>query len=100
MSRYERVLRLKHLRLTGWQREGLTWGLGVLAVLLALSGLLSPWGIVVLPVLAAVVLKGHDLLTGRLASEFTLPASDAGGDGNEPPDSNEPPVGSTGGSGS
>lgn len=93
MSRYERVLRLQHLRLTGWQREGLTWGLGVLAVLLALSGLVSPWGVVVLPVLAAVVLKGHDLLAGRLADGIVLPsAADAG------PDSNEPPADRTGGS--
>jgi hypothetical protein len=94
VSRYERVLRLRHLCLSGWQREGLTWGLGVLAVLLALAGLVSPWGIVVLPVTAAAVLKGHDLLAGRLADGSLLPASAAA------PNSNEPPVRRTEGSNS
>ena len=56
MSTYERVLRLKHLRLRGWQREALTWGTVVFAVLLALTGRVSPWGIVVLPLVAAALL--------------------------------------------
>jgi hypothetical protein len=96
VSRYERLLRLHHLRLNGWHREGLTWGLGVLAVLLTAADLVSPWGIVVIPVLAALVLKGHDLLAGRLAAGTPL----VPGAARAAPDSNEPPVEATGGSGS
>ena len=96
MSTYERVLRLKHLRLRGWQREALTWGMVVLSVLLALTGLINAWGILVLPVLAALVLKAHDLLSVRLAGGAPLPtgpaiggsgtgANGSGTNGNEPP---------------
>ena len=49
MHLYDRVLRLRNVQLSGWQRECLTWGSFLLAVLLALTGLVSPWGIVVLP---------------------------------------------------
>ena len=66
MSTYERVLRLKHLRLRGWQREALTWGMVVLSVLLALTGLIEPWGILVLPVLAASWALGRRGLALRL----------------------------------
>src|SRR5206468_1803749 len=88
LSTYERVLRLKRLRLRGWQREALTWGLVVLSVLLALTGLVGAWGIIVLPVVAALVLKAHDLLSVRLASGAPLPIGSPpveGVNGNEPP---------------
>ena len=91
MSTYERVLRLKHLRLRGWQREALTWGMVVLSVLLALTGLVEAWGVLVLPVLAALVLKAHDLLSARLSSGAPLPTGSpaletrSGANGNEPP---------------
>lgn len=106
MSTYERVLRLKHMRLRGWQREALTWGLAVLSVLLTLTGLVSPWAILVLPLVMAAVLKAHDLLTGRLAAGAPLPVglaheganSNGGTNSNEGPNSNEPPVSQTEGS--
>ncbi|HSP37822.1 MAG TPA: hypothetical protein VLR26_08715 [Frankiaceae bacterium] len=88
MSAYSRALRLQHVRLAGWQRELLSWGMVALAVLLALTGLLSPWGILVLPLLAAAVVKAHDSLTGRLASAAAAFR----------PDSSEPPIQRTGGS--
>jgi hypothetical protein len=72
---YDRALRLRHVHLSGWQRESLTWGSFLLAMLLALTGLVSPWGIVVLPAALAIAVKGHDLLLGRLptAVERFLP---------------------------
>jgi hypothetical protein len=100
VSAYERVLRLKHIRLRGWQREALTWGTVVVAVLLALTGIVTPWGIVVLPLVAAGLLKAHDLLSVRLAAGLPLPGTSGG----PPPDAggasngNEPPVPRTEGS--
>ncbi len=112
---YDRVLRLRHVHLSGWQREVLTWGSLVLSVLLALTGLVSPWGILLLPAALAVVVKGHDLLLGRLpmaAQRFVPTEMQAHGLGDGRNDtgrfdtgrfeagrnSNEPPVGWTGGS--
>jgi hypothetical protein len=72
-SPYERLLRLRFLRFRPWQRESLTWGTLVLATLLALTGLVSPWAILLLPVLVAGVIKLHDLATPRLeAAERAL----------------------------
>jgi hypothetical protein len=105
---YSRALRLRHLRLAGWHRELLGWGMVVLGALLALTGLLSPWGILVLPLLMAAVIKVHDALTGRLASAAAgfpevrdsneAPNDDEAGNTNEAQHSNEPPIQRTGGS--
>jgi hypothetical protein len=91
VSDYERLLRLHHLHMTGWQREMLSWGIVVLAVLLSLSGLVSPWGIVVLPLAVALVVKAQDLLAARLdvVAGAYVPTA---------PDSNEPPAQRTEGS--
>ena len=61
----------------------------IIAALLAMTGLVSPWGILVLPLVVAGVVKAHDLLAGRLAADP---------DRERAPDSSEPPVGETRGS--
>jgi hypothetical protein len=84
-SPYERLLRLRFLRFRPWQRESLTWGVVVVATLLALTGLVSPWAIVLLPVLVAAAVKLHDLATPRLGTaERALTPT---------PGTTEPPVG-------
>ncbi|MDQ1636543.1 MAG: hypothetical protein QOJ32_3352 [Frankiaceae bacterium] len=86
-SVYERLLRLRHLRLRPWQREALTWGVLVLATLLAMTGLVSPWVILLLPLLVSAAVKLHDLATPRLeaAAHALTPL--------ELPGTTEPPVG-------
>jgi hypothetical protein len=68
MNTYERVLGLRHVRLTGWQRELLGWGVLVVSVLLTLADLISPWGILLLPLAVALLIKTQDLLSGRLTA--------------------------------
>lgn len=75
MSGYDRALRLKHLRLRGWQRETFSWGAFVLAVLLSLTGRVSPWGILLIPLAVAGLVKLHDLLVGRLRTFTAGPAT-------------------------
>lgn len=65
-STYERLLRLRHLRFPAWQREGLTWGVLVLATLLAMTGLVSPWAILLLPLLVSAAVKLHDIATPHI----------------------------------
>jgi hypothetical protein len=88
VTTYARLLRLRHLALSGGQGEVLSWGVGVAAVLLALTGLVSPWGILLLPLAVAAVVKSHDSLTEWLPGAATVLA----------PNSSEPPVTGTGGS--
>jgi hypothetical protein len=45
-----------------------SWGTVAVAVLLTMAGVISPWGIVVLPLTVALVVKAHDLMTVRLRS--------------------------------
>lgn len=64
---YVRVLRLHHLDLRGWQRGLLSEGVLVASVLLVLADLVSAWGLVVLPLAVAAVVKANDAVAGRLA---------------------------------
>lgn len=64
---YDSVLRLRHLRLARWQRLLLAEGSVVVAVLVVLAELASPWLLLALPVAVAVLVKLHDVLAGLLA---------------------------------
>lgn len=64
---YPRLLRLRHVHPTAWQRALLGEGALALAVLLVLADLATAWTLLVLPLAVAVVVKAHDLLAGRLA---------------------------------
>jgi hypothetical protein len=63
---YWRLLRLHDVRPNGWQRALLVEGVVTLAVVLVLADLASAWALVVLPVVAAVIVKAHDVLAGWL----------------------------------
>lgn len=66
---YWRMLRLRAIRPGTAMRVALVEGLAFAGVLLALAGATSVWAILVLPIVAAVVVKANDLiavqLTGR-----------------------------------
>ena len=68
---YPSLLRLRHIRLRGWQRAVLGEGMAVVGVLLSMADLASAWSILVLPVAVAGVVKAHDLLAGLLAGPPT-----------------------------
>ena len=63
---YWRMLRLRHVRPNGWQRAVLVEGVTAVAVTLVLADVASAWTLVVLPVAAAALVKGHDVLAGWL----------------------------------
>lgn len=72
---YWRLLRLRHVRPSGWQRLLLVEGSIAAGVVLALADVASAWVVVVLPLTVAAVVKGHDLL----AAELPPREDDAGG---------------------
>jgi len=61
-----RLLRLRHLRLAGWQRFVLGDVPIVAAVLLVLADLASAWLLVALPAAVGAMVKLHDVVAGRL----------------------------------
>ena len=63
---YPRLLRLRHLRLSGWQRALLGEGPLVVAVLLVLADLATAWTLLVLPLAVAALVKLHDVVAGLL----------------------------------
>lgn len=63
---YPRLLRLRHVRPTAWQRALLGEGALGLAVLLVLADLATAWTLLALPLAVAVVVKAHDGLAGLL----------------------------------
>jgi hypothetical protein len=63
---YWRLLRLRHVHPNGWQRALLVEGVFAVAVVLVLAGKASIWTLLVLPVLAAVLVKANDLIAGGL----------------------------------
>lgn len=76
---YPRVLRLRHIHPSGWQRLLFWEGSFVVAALLVLADVASAWTLLALPVAVALVVKGHDLLTGLLAAPAEPPREpDAG----------------------
>lgn len=77
---YPRLLRLRHIRLSGWQRVALGDAPLALAVLLVLADLASAWTIVALPAAVAVVVKAHDLLAGQLQQDRAVGPAQADAD--------------------
>lgn len=63
---YPRVLRLKHVHPTAWQRALLVEGMMLAGGLVALADKATSWSPLILPVAAAVVVKFHDVLAGLL----------------------------------
>jgi hypothetical protein len=63
---YARVLRLRHLAPSGLLCFVFLEGAVVLGILLALAELVSWWGVVVLPVTVALMVKFNDLVAGAL----------------------------------
>ena len=63
---YWRMLRLRNVRPNGWQRAVLVEGVTAVAVTLVLADVASAWTLVALPLAAAAVVKGHDLIAGWL----------------------------------
>ena len=63
---YGRILRLKHLRPGGVLCFLLFEGAIGLAALLALAGLVSWWGLIVLPIAVATMVKLNDIVAGSL----------------------------------
>ena len=63
---YPRVLRLRHVHPTGWQRLLFWEGSFVVALLIVGADLASLWLVVVLPLAVAAVVKAHDVLAGLL----------------------------------
>lgn len=64
---YHRLLRLRHISPSGWQRAAFADGPLVVAIVLVLADLASAWTLLVLPLAVAVVVKSHDVLAGLLA---------------------------------
>ena len=63
---YPRLLRLRRLRLRGWQRVLLSDGSLLLSLLLVLADLATAWTLLVLPLAVAAVVKLHDVAAGLL----------------------------------
>jgi hypothetical protein len=66
---YARVLRLRHLAPSGLLCFVFLEGAVVLGILLALAELVSWWGVVVLPVTVALMVKFNDLVAGAFAPQ-------------------------------
>ena len=63
---YPRLLRLRHIEPSAWQRAALGEGAIGVGVLLAMADLASAWTIVALPVAVAGIVKAHDALQGLI----------------------------------
>jgi hypothetical protein len=63
---YWRLLRLHTIRPNGWQRALLVEGVFGVAVVLTLADVATAWTLLALPLMSALVVKGHDLLAGLL----------------------------------
>ena len=71
-----RLLRLQHVRPTGWQRAAVGDLPILVAVLLVLGDLATAWTLLVLPLVVLALVKFHDIIESRLAP---LPAMSAAG---------------------
>ena len=63
---YWRVLGLRHVQPSSWQRAIFVEGAFALAVILVLADLATAWLILALPLVVALVVKGQDVLVGWL----------------------------------
>jgi hypothetical protein len=66
-SWYARLLRLRHTNLNGYLGLVLFEGTVAIAALLACAEAMTPWGVVVVPMAVAVMVKYHDVILGVLA---------------------------------
>jgi hypothetical protein len=71
---YARMLGLRHLAPTGFLCFVFLEGAVALGVLLALAELVSWWGVLVLPITVAVMVKLNDLIAGMLTRPAAAPA--------------------------
>ena len=71
---YARMLRLRHLTPSGFLCFVFLEGAFALGVLLALAELVSWWGVVVLPITVAAMVKLNDLVAGVLTRPANEPA--------------------------
>ncbi len=65
-SRYARLLRLRHLQPSSWQRALFVEGAVLAAAVLVLADLASAWLLLAAPLAVAGVVKFHDALKGAL----------------------------------
>jgi hypothetical protein len=63
---YPRLLRLRHLQPSAWQRVLLFEGVIAVAVVVVLADKASLWTVPVLPVVVAAVVKFNDVVVGML----------------------------------
>ncbi|RZU52588.1 hypothetical protein EV385_4462 [Krasilnikovia cinnamomea] len=70
---YARLLRLEHLAPSGFLCFVFLEGSVALAILLALAELVSWWGVLVLPVTVAAMVKLNDLIAGAVSRAATAP---------------------------
>jgi hypothetical protein len=64
---YWRMLRLRAIHPNGWQRALLVEGVAAVAVVLVLADVASAWTLLALPLAAALIVKGHDVLAAMLS---------------------------------
>jgi hypothetical protein len=76
---YPRLLRLRHVNPSAWQRAMLVEGTLLVGALAALADKVTAWAPLILLAAVAVIVKFHDLLTGVL-----YPAAPAGDQTTEP----------------
>ena len=74
---YPRLLRLKHIHPSAWQRAVLVEGSVSVGAVAALSDRVTAWTPLVLPVAVAAVVKFHDVLTGILQPTEPVAAASA-----------------------
>jgi hypothetical protein len=75
---YPRLLRLKHLHPSLWQRVLLFEGVIALAVVVVLADKASLWTIPVLPGVVAAIVKFNDLVVGLLRQASDRNGADPG----------------------
>ena len=82
---YPRLLRLRNVHPNGWQRAALGEGALAVAGVLVLADLATAWTLLVLPVVVALVVKGHDVVAGALAGDTGRPGrAPLGGSATQP----------------
>jgi hypothetical protein len=87
---YLRLLRLKHLRPSAWQRVLLLEGVIVAAVVVVLADKASLWTIPVLPLAVGAVVKFNDVVVGLLRG-MSAPGNGSQPNGGDPAGERTPP---------
>ena len=68
---YSRVLGLRYIRPSGWQRAVFIEGAFALGIVLTLADVATAWTILVLPAIVAVIVKAHDVVAAEIARRPT-----------------------------